>query len=305
MDNIKTKYGSINIEDISIFETKCDRYRNDNNNKIREIIIYSIYNDLIPNVWYTKLKWLNLKEELNKLIEHFSPNEKYFTICEYKAGRNYNYDFLLIYKSVSDNTILKELKLEWKSNAEKINDCPQWVSPMYPSKYMSSSYEDYFYDNYLSKIFSIYNENLISKDEYIKNIHNPKPLCMINIQTKYYMGCKSSSKYSNNIEDTIRYNKCKKISSESINNFINENSLNVDLLNKYLEKSQKDKIYMLWKNNKINFYKHNINDYTIDKNSIKKTKNSFIGKTLSAKPIKILLRWKNGNGIAYPAFQIK
>lgn len=37
----------------------------------------------------------------------------------------------------------------------------------------------------------------------------------------------------------------------------------------------------------------------------KKTHNTFVVETKGGLVLKILLRWKNGNGIAFPAFQIK
>ena len=46
--------------------------------------------------------------------------------------------------------------------------------------------------------------------------------------------------------------------------------------------------------------------YGVDKKIIvdKKNKNRFICETKSGKKMYILLRWKNGNGVAFPAFQI-
>ena len=38
--------------------------------------------------------------------------------------------------------------------------------------------------------------------------------------------------------------------------------------------------------------------------SYEKDRNRFIANNKQGEKIKILLRWKNGNGIAYPAFQI-
>lgn len=47
----------------------------------------------------------------------------------------------------------------------------------------------------------------------------------------------------------------------------------------------------------IHHIQHQIESYI-------KTKTSYIAKTTTNKKISILLRWKNGNGIAFPAFQI-
>jgi hypothetical protein len=81
--------------------------------------------------------------------------------------------------------------------------------------------------------------------------------------------------------------------------------LNIDLLNEYLISSQNAKIYMLYKNGKfhkqiVDPRKYTIVSYIVCKNK----KNKFVAKTQEGKDIKILLRWKNGNGVAFPAFQI-
>ena len=61
---------------------------------------------------------------------------------------------------------------------------------------------------------------------------------------------------------------------------------------------------MLYKNNK--FYLENINtdNCEIIKYIKKPNKSLYIARTKTNNNINILLRWKNGNGIAYPAFQI-
>ena len=61
---------------------------------------------------------------------------------------------------------------------------------------------------------------------------------------------------------------------------------------------------MLYKDGKIYHEVHTQDDYTIDPETIIKESPNFLCKTVSGKKMKILLRWKNGNGIAFPAFQI-
>ena len=124
-------------------------------------------------------------------------------------------------------------------------------------------------------------------------------------QELYYNGCKASSRYTGAVKDIAFYKLANKLSSESIIAFIGKTELNIDLLNDYLSSSQKDKIYMLYKNGRfhrqvIDPSKHLIVSYT----KCKKKKNRFVATTQDGKDIKILLRWKNGNGIAFPAFQI-
>ena len=67
---------------------------------------------------------------------------------------------------------------------------------------------------------------------------------------------------------------------------------------------QKNKIYMLYKNNKFHKQIVNIDDYELVRCEKYPEKFKYLAYSASGKQIDILLRWKNGNGIAFPAFQI-
>ena len=99
-------------------------------------------------------------------------------------------------------------------------------------------------------------------------------------------------KYANQIDNQSR---CK---------FIETNELKLVELTNYLCNSQMNKIYMLFYN--YNFYKENVNldDYRLISYKKEPTKYRFKVNSKSGKQINVLLRWKNGNGIAFPAFQI-
>ena len=139
---------------------------------------------------------------------------------------------------------------------------------------------------------------------YIDTIGNNEPVCVKEAQELYYQGCKQSSKYTGEQAAIDFYNKCKTLSKNSIINFINQTDLNIESLNQYLITSQNNKIYLLYRNGVFNIQKTNNDDYNI----ISYTKNPknarYDAITKTGKKIKILLRWKNGNGIAFPAFQI-
>ena len=73
--------------------------------------------------------------------------DNYNTInCIHKAGRSNHYDFKLLINKT------KEFYVEFKFNAVSVTDTPQFVSPMRPSQYLEKSYEEYYYDNYLTNI---------------------------------------------------------------------------------------------------------------------------------------------------------
>ena len=61
---------------------------------------------------------------------------------------------------------------------------------------------------------------------------------------------------------------------------------------------------MLFKDDRFYLEKINIEDYIIEEIIKEPNNNRYIAKTKTGKILKILMRWKNGNGIAYPCFQI-
>ena len=194
--------------------------------------------------------------------------------------------------------------LEFKYNVSCVNDTPQFVSPMKPSQYLESSYEKYYYNNYFIKLAYDYNLPLPTEEEYMKYVHSTNPACLKNHQEKYYRGCKNSSKYSGEENDIKFYEISKKTSRDSIMNFISKYDIDKDKLTKYLLDTQKNKFYMLYKDGKLYLETINLNDYIITEITKDPEKNRYIAKTKSDRNLKILMRWKNGNGIAFPSFQI-
>lgn len=290
------------FRDITYFES-FTRSNSTEYNKKRELIISSIINGKIPELFYRfSIKWYNLKKELDCFIDKlcflFNIKKIYSIECKNTGSTRSNYfDFLLDINKFN-------FKIEFKFNADKINKTPQFVSPGKPSIFLSSSYEEFYYDNYFNSICEKYNFKIPDKSLYLKQINNNKPKCVEKIQEKYYKGCKNSSKFTNIQEDINFYNDCKVLSKKSISSFIDNNSLNIEKLSKYLIDTKKDKIYMLYKNGHIFLEIVDKNEYKIKSYIKSPNTNTFILTTENNKKIKILLRWKNGNGIAFPAFQI-
>jgi hypothetical protein len=159
---------------------------------MREAIIGAIINQLVPAEYYDyeASKWLTLKtavdDFLQKCATASSNTGSYSNVkCIQTAGRTHSYDFSIqfTYGDDNDNDVdghpppptTTIHKVEFKYNAKKVSDTPQFVSPMKPSQYLSSCYEEYFYDNYLTKIAV---EALPPRDEWLKQIHNTSPVCL-------------------------------------------------------------------------------------------------------------------------------
>jgi len=130
---------------INVFLDK-KRSENDCNNKKRENIIGCIINKIIPTNYYKYSKrWCNLQNQIDLFIKQLCEQRNITcsnnNVCIHKAGRGNHYDFKLIINNI------EEFMVEFKFNVSCVNDTPQFVSPMKPSKYLDSSYEAYYYDN--------------------------------------------------------------------------------------------------------------------------------------------------------------
>ena len=282
----------ITADSISAFDLST-KGLNDKNNKTRENIIDAIINDKVPSEYYQIPRWQALRTGILNYIGELDKDPYSKVECKRKGGRKFNFDF-----NISFHMELMESRvynIELKFNASAIDEAPQFVSPMKPSQYLSSSYEDYYYTNYLPKLSELSGLPLPAKQDFLTQIHTNKPKCMKAFQDIYYQGCALSSKFNE---------LAKQLSNESITTFISQTDLNIELLSQYLEASQRGKIYMLYSEGAFVKQCVNLDDYVIV--DVVKNPQKFRYECISknGKKITVLLRWKNGNGIAFPAFQI-
>lgn len=158
---------------------------------------------------------------------------------------------------------------------------------MKPSKYLTIQFELWYYDNYLPKIAEYGNLEMPSKEEYCKNIHHNSVECMKKYKELYDT--------DNNFK---RY--CKQIDKEGIEEFIKITEIDMDMLSNYLLKSQEN--IKKYRNHQNYRSKESITKIT---KLIKKDKTNYIYQTELGMKLEIKLRFKNGCGLKFPAFQIK
>ena len=278
----------------------CHRRFNDYNNITRETIIGAIINNKVPDSYYTSSnQWTSIKQKIETFTDGLINTKNENTIrCIHMGGRKYNYDFQFI---INDNI---QLKIEFKYNVSKLQSAPQFVSPMNPSLYMSSSYEQFYYDNYLPKLALLGGLTIPSMDTYMNEIHFNKPPCMAGFQELYYKGCNRSCKYNGDPNNIKFYKYANELDNESRRLFIENNDLDIKLLTHYLKNTQKDKIYMLYDGKQFHKEIVPLEEYQLTSYEKVPSKYKYIATSATGKKINILLRWKNGNGIAYPSFQI-
>ena len=302
--NGKTK---IVHESINAFILSSKQF-NDKNNKIREHVIETIINDNIPTKYYDNPEWLSLRNKISQFVTQLgsthNDNETAEKVeCIRKGGRKFNYDFVIKYHYRNKSPRL--CKVEFKYGVDEIEDAPQFVSPMRPSQYLTNSYEEYYFDKYLPELSSVSGFSIPPKYEYLQQIHTDKPECMSSFQDLYYRGCKNSCQYTGEPKAIQFYQNAKVNAKKSIETFIEQTDILDKKLSDYLVCSQHDKNYMLYNGGKIVLQTANPDDYTIDKVEKQPEKCRWVATSFSGKRINILLRWKNGNGIAFPAFQIQ
>jgi hypothetical protein len=307
----KTKAVSKGVPDISDIEyftnegtgTGSGRSTNDHNNKIRENIIGSLNTVGEPYFSHPTYgdSWVRLKTGVDTALRTICANYHSYQI-QGKAGRRYNYDFLVSFFGVSEK--IADEKLEFKYNATKIDDAPQFVSVMKPSQFLSQSFEEYHYDQYLTPLLHQFELEIPERSLYLHSVHSNKPKCIEHAQNLYYQGCKYTSQYTGAEQAVQFYRRSLETSHECIVRFIRETELNIEVLNQYLEKSQDKKNYLLYKNGDFHVQTPTADEYHIVSYTKNPEKSRYEATTKTGKKIKILLRWKNGNGIALPCFQI-
>ena len=281
----------LNYDSINAF-LKTDRRFNDKNNKTREMLVVSIINDNIPTYYYIgSRRWRNIKKAVNDFItnayERCSTNPTIDTIkATLKAGRKNHHDLDLLINNEFN------LNVELKFNASTLADAPQFVNIGKPSRFMSGIFEEYFYDNYLQEITVFGKLESIDREVYLKQVHGLSPKCLRTYQKKYK-------------DDIEFYNKCNEVSKKSIKKFIEQTDLDINKLSEYLMETQKDKVYMMYKNGRFHIEDVNMDDYVLTSYAKDPSKFRYVTTSKSGKKTNVLLRWKNGNGIAFPAFQIK
>jgi hypothetical protein len=292
------KYNKMTLDhtNMNVFIIDTPKVLNHKHNKIRENVIGATINDKVPTVYYELEEWIQFKQSIKDYLLklHGKPYEK--VECIHKGGRKHKFDFTIRIDS-------DEYSTEFKFNVERLDQTPQFVSLMKPSKYMSESFELYYYEYYLPEVAELAKLPMPIKVDYLRDVHGNKPQCMREYKNLYDKGCKGHEKFTGNEQDICFYETIKQISKKCIKAFIDKQTLDIQQLSNSLN-DQKDKSYMLYYKGTFILEKVNADDYVI----VEAIKNPelcrFDCKSKSGKSIKVLLRWKNGNGIAFPAFQI-
>ena len=230
---------------------------------------------------------------MEKLFEFFNKNLNLkngdLIELEHKGGRVYKYDFLVIINKVLEH------KFEFKYNCKSIIDYPQIVNIVRPDKYLDINFQEWYYDNYFDKIVNINpNYNLVKpdKNQYLSEVNNNNPKCLQN-----FLEIHKCDKDWNK--------KCRNISKQAITEFIQKFNLNINELTNYLKKDQIEKKYILYKKGSFYYDKLDDNTFTLKENIYRNGVNYIVETDNNNYNLQFKLRFKNREGLAFPAFQVK
>ena len=276
------------------------RDKNDSSNKQREKILETLLSadthTLIEDPTYGS-QWRTLLSAWKGALEQLAVKKGYTHYTdikvESKGGRGYNYDYLVNYDGAG------EAKVEFKFGGTSVSTLPEYFNPDANKPFQHVKYADFFYDNYLDSVLSVYdipNTDKPSKEVYLKHVHSNSS--SLPFFTTLYNKEKS--------DGTEKYKAKAAISHASIQEYLRVYGASTDLalLTSEFQRSQSDKTFLLYQDGVFHI------DQIKDEELIAKSVIGVQGDSLliqSAAPgtvHKMLLRWKNHHCVLLPAWQI-
>lgn len=281
-------------ENIKYFLYKNKKSENDIFNQIRERIIKIFlmrYNDVRFSY--------SIDDDGRKLFENFKRTMSKIGVREIVktksiGGRN-NVDFHIEYLNSMKEKI--EMELEFKNGSLSVEKLPQFLQLYTTNKSVylfDEPYHEYYYQYYLPKILKLLEERdihleLPKYDEYLKHLNDTTK------KNTFHYKLYQAYKKHKEINDIVK---------ESIDEYLKKvgDKVNIGILNRKL-REQKNKVYLMTCNGK--FVLEQVKDYMrVRRFKYVKNKNTIVLEGGMGCEIHCLLRWKNGNGVRGPAWQI-
>ena len=286
------------VSDILTFGITSTRGANDATNKIRETILPILSRppaDYLEHAEYGP-HWLSCSRAWNAALNEIALEKDItytLTRINLKGGRSFNYDADLLYYNGIE--LIDTVKIEFKKGGNCIGKLPQFLSLQVKYGLFPETYDKFYYENYI--------------DAYIAcdaGINEPKP------ELALYLKCVASINYNVlpffsqlKARDTFFQKEKVCVVNASITDYLNQYGARLDLLS-FMEKirnTQKDKIYILWDNQR--FYIDMFKETDMSRMSINSVKNGNVIEVKSGNTVyNLLLRWRNHKGILNPAWQI-
>ena len=286
------------VTDILSFGRTSLRGGNDAINKMRETILPILSGPPTEYLLHPEYghKWLSCSNAWNTALHEIAIQKGIVyntTRVHLKAGRTFNYDADLSYYNESE--LIDTVKIEFKKGGNSIVKLPQFLSLQVKCGLFPETYDKFYYEKYIDKYIACDTE-----------ITEPKP------DLALYLKCVSVINYNilpffSQLKAREPFFKKEKfrVVNESIADYLNQYGAQLDLLAfaEKIRRSQTDKIFMLWSNER--FYIDKILDNEMEFMHKISIKNGNVIEVKTGVSIyNLLLRWRNHKGILNPAWQI-
>ena len=294
------------LDDIDAFTAGAThgggRGQNDANNKTREAILESINSAEVTEfcadpvkgpLWtHIRMKWRQVLIRLGKTFPRS---------IQQMGGRNHNYDFLVSYPPLSSAVEGQTVKIEFKYGTDSLTDLPQFLNLGADKPIHSQTYAHFFYHgDYLTRITALYSitEPIPSYSIYEHEVKKNSSKNPFFIQLKEAEALQPE-----------HYKAKGSIVAESISAYLESvaGSTNLDVLTAEFQRTQNDKVYVMYDPSTQTFTTDRIVPAELVAVSVKGVRKGNVLVIQTAHPtttLEMLLRWKNHNGILFPAWQI-
>lgn len=287
----------ISATDITSFFNASSRSENDASNKVREKILKQLSD--IPQYFLADEEhgkfWTIVRNEWNDALKRISNQTVYTsTQIELMGGRNYNYDANL--KFFDGETLVTSRKIEFKNGGSNICNLPQFLSLQTKVGLFKTSYDEFYYENYLDKYIACDIEIIEPKpslETYLSNVGSTKYEVL-----PFFEHLKNRGSFFKKDKN--------KVVNASITSYLSKygRDVNIQFFTEKIKSSQGEKTFIIWSKDRTfhidAFAESEMTNMTFD--GIKN------GNVLQIKSgnttYELLLRWRNHKGILNPAWQI-
>jgi len=296
-----TNFNTVLPKDIMVFVTDNSKADNDSFNKIREFIIANIF--VTPENYFLDPEfghlWLTIRTKLQATFHSLASFPYHSISIEQKGGMTYNYDFLVEFKDINNQTV-QAFKVEFKNNNSNVKDLAQFLE-LYDKdcknkfQLFDYSYSEFYYDNFLDAYLAIDGAAILKPDKetYLKHVYD------IKYKHPFFRHLYENKNNNKKIKDTLV--------ELSRTQFLNTYSqlFKFDKITEKIRDSQTNKIFLLWDKNEFHLQTldvANINIGGIKSNTLKKSCFDIQVDNFMYN-IRIRLNWGNNNGVANPRWK--
>lgn len=289
------------------------RGANDKNNKERERLLDSVLTNTVHDASEEHgPAWVALRSQWDAALRSVGPAEATVVSVKGKGGRKWNYDFDASYTLPSSPSPVS-IKIEFKFGGTTLSSLPEFFNPAANKPFHDRLYADFFYDgDYLDRICDLYNISRAdkpSKADYLKAVHaNTSKL-------PFFARLKAAEEAEVAVE-VVEEGKTRKVrplyeakaalSHASIQAYLAAHSeaTNLEALTAEFQRSQAGKEFLLYSGGA--FHRDRLLPGELVAESVKGVEGDslIIQTAVPTTTIKMLLRWKNHQGILFPAWQI-